>query len=127
MKKVLISEKNLPKIQSILDDVQKRSRERTITAGSIREACQQIENKLGITKSHMEGITAIVDLNAQDFPRAYKYRAESTHFQIVRGKSAWYLVDVYRDYTRRPAQKYVLSLTDVAKKSIISAHTSFYY
>ena len=127
MKKIIINEKNLPVIQTIIDDVQKRSRERTITAESIRAAIRQIEHKLAIPKSHMEGIIAVVDLNAQDFPRAYKYRAESTQFKIIKGKSAWYLVDVYRDYTRRPAQKYVLSLTDVAKESIISAHTSFYY
>jgi hypothetical protein len=122
---ISITEKNLSRIQTELDRIQKRASARIIDASDIVDDVKRIEKRLDIPKKHMTGISAIVDHYAQDFPHAYKWTAESTHYTIVRKSGGWTLTNVYRDTVKRPSQRYTVNLTEDAKNAIIESRTCF--
>lgn len=98
-----------------------RATARTVAAKDILKAIEDLEHKLGILKKDMEGITAVIDVNAQDFPRAYKYTPDSTIVEIVCKKSSWSLVSVERGWTRSTKHKYAVKLTPEAEQAIIDS------
>ena len=123
--KINITEKNMDKLQNLLDCLQKRMTSRTITAKDILEATEDIERRLDIPKARMTGITAVVDMNAQDFPRAYKYTPQSTLFALTKTETGWAVTDIWRDECHRSNRGFTLSLTDEAKKAIIDRISIF--
>ena len=104
-KKIVLSQKNLAKIDETIKAVEGRSTARTITAEKVLEAVDRIERQLGVRKSALVGVEIDLDLNAQDFPRAYKYVPMSTHITLVRSASSWMITDIRRDRTKRCGQK----------------------
>lgn len=118
---IAITEKNIDRINEAIKKAEGRATARTVTAKDILKAVEDLEHKLGILKKDMEGITAVIDVNAQDFPRAYKYTPDSTIVEIVRKKSGWSLVDVERDWTRSTKHKYAVKLTPEAEQAIIDS------
>ena len=122
-KAIVINEKNMNRIQQELDLVQKRSKVRTIDASNIVSACNRIEKVLGGTKKALVGTVATIDLNAQDFPNAYKYVPESTIIKIERTSSGWKLIDVYRDVCRRWKDEYSIGLTEQTKQEILDRYS----
>lgn len=74
-----------------------RSRERTITAFDICSILQKYTRKLDITKKAMEGTKITVNINAQSFPKAYKYTPMSTKFKAEFRGGSWRITDIYRD------------------------------
>lgn len=123
--KIAIKENNAEKIQAAIDEVQKRTTARNITAADVFDAVETIEKKLDIPKKSMLGIIACVDVNAQNFPNAYKYVPESTMFQIEKFTSGWFLTDVYRERTRTAGHDFRLGLPEEAKAAIIKRMTDF--
>ncbi len=119
MKAIIINNTNKEKIISIIDAAQARARERKITYKDILKAIKEIESKLGITKKALEGTRASVDVHAQDFARAYRFRAESTHFKIIYEKKSWRLISVSRKETRGRLHTYEITLSDTAKAAIL--------
>ena len=124
---MLIKESNRGKIEKMIKEAEGRSRERTINFDDILWAINKIECKLDIPKTHMEGIAADVDVNAQNFPKAYKYTPKSTQFYMVKKKSGWDLVNVVRDITNGENRGFHLKLTDKAKEVLISRHSMFQF
>ena len=122
---IIIKESNRDRIQKEIDAIQKRTRERNIDVDDIFRAVHDIEERLGISKSAMTGVKASVDMNAQNFPNAYKWSPESTNFTMERVASGWKLVGIERDYCRRRGHDYRLVLTDTAKSAIIDSMTEF--
>lgn len=118
---IAITEKNSDRINEAIRKEEGRATARTVTAKDILKAVEDLEHKLGIRKKDMTNITAVIDVNAQDFPRAYKYTPYSTIVVIVRKKSGWNLVNVERDWTRSPKQKYTVKLTPEAERAIIDS------
>ena len=102
-----------------------RATARTICFNDIINDIKTIEDKLNIKKKDMIGIKAYVDSNAQNFPNAYKYRPESTHYTMTRKKSGWDLECVLRDYTRNEKHTYNIILTEEAKKAILESMSDF--
>ena len=119
MKTMIINETNRQKIEARIDAAQARARERLINYDQLLAAINKIEGKLNITKKALEGTRASVDIHAQDFARAYKYRAESTHVEIIYSGGKWRLISVSRQFTRRHSQKYLISLSDTAAAAIL--------
>ena len=119
--KIVIKESNRTKLQSEIEKIQKRTTRRNITVDDLFEIVNSIENKLStyMSKNKMIGIVADVDYNAQDFPKSYKYIPESTRVKIEKVASGWALTRIGRDICRRPKHRYILSLTDEAKKAIL--------
>ena len=122
---MLIKESNRDKIEKMIKEAEGKARERTITYGDMIRAIDRIEGFLDIPKKYMEGIEADVDVNAQDFPKAYKYTPKSTQFIMIKKKSGWDLRLVLRHITRRHNHTFHLELTDLAKEAIIKTHSEF--
>lgn len=120
-KPIVISEKNREKIAAILDDVQKRSKERTITVDTIFAYPQKIVKELGIAKCHLEGSTFCVDPNAQDYPKAYSYTPKSTQFMLVFSNGTWKVKWIDRLSSRMNGygKKVESRLSDSAKAAIV--------
>lgn len=101
-----------------------RATARTITPEEVVSALDIVERKLDLPKKHLDGVTVDIDYHAQDFPRAYKYTPESTHFCAVYKRGSWRVIDIYRATTRRASQAYKVDLTDAAKEAIIAHYST---
>lgn len=120
-----ISIKNIEKLTEAINAAEGRATARTITAQGITRQLEYIEKTLRIKKKDMVGIKTDVDIHAQNFPNAYKYRPESTHFRAERRSSGWYITDIYRCYTRGAGHEVKMTLTEEAEKAIILVNTEF--
>ena len=85
-----------------IDAAEGRSTERTITAYDVIESLRSVENSLNIPKKHLEGVSVTIDVNAQRFPKAYRYTPESTIFSATWRKGSWRVTDIYRGECRSP-------------------------
>ena len=89
---------NMEKLQQIIDEAEGKARERTLTAEELIKAVEEVDDycrQFGTMKD-LEGTAVWVDVNAQSFPRAYKYIPMSTQFRLVRKASCWKLDMVTR-------------------------------
>lgn len=123
--KIIIKDSNRNKLQSELEKIQKRTSARNIDVNDLFKMIEEIESNLGIPKNKMVGIIANVDYNAQAFPNAYKYTPESTHVSIERTSSGWALTQIKRNRCRSPKSRYIIDLTDDAKKALIESKSTF--
>lgn len=98
---VIIKQENESKIQQMIDDAQGRATARVIDINDILNATVKIEAVLNVPKKYLEGIVYSVDMNAQDFPNAYKYVPDSTHFVLTYIKGSWRVSDIARCACRR--------------------------
>lgn len=122
MKEIIINEKNISKIEKVLNDVQKNARVRTIDIADIISACEDIEKKFKfISKKALEDITFSIDINGQVFPNAYHGIPESTWFVCKYHGGKWRLTNVVRDRTGRNTNPHI-RMTDVTKAAIIAAY-----
>lgn len=117
--KIIIDEAHSAKLQAAIDVAQGKAKVRTIDAGDIILECERVGNRLDIPKSHMDGISFSADINAQNFPSAYKYIPASTIFNAQYHGGKWYLVGVSRETTRRAGHGVQVKLTDVARESVL--------
>ena len=121
MKKIIVKEANIERINQEIKGAEGRASARCITASDIMDAVQSITAHLRIPKKSMVGITAYVDVNAQDFPSAYKYTPESTLVALEYTRSGWAITGIERDVTHRASQAVSIELTDEAKKAVLEA------
>ena len=87
--KILIT--NEAKLTETIAAAEGKAKVRTITANDIRNTLEKIKvpkSKLNGTKVHYDG--------AEHFPRAYKYRPESTHWEAENIKGKWYVTNIFR-------------------------------
>lgn len=127
MKSIIINETNKAKIETVIQEVEGKASVRTITYNDIVKATQRIEKKLGIPKKYMEGVRYDVDLHAQNFPKAYKYRAESTQFIVEFSKGKWRLISIERYYTRTAGHDFrCVTMPEETKKAIVETMMDFY-
>lgn len=107
-------------LDAVLDDVQKRCTERTITGLAILRTLYDVYVKLDISQKDMNGIFIRVDLNQQQFAKAYKYAAKSTQFNAEFKNGSWRITNIYRDDCHQSSKdKLRISLTEDAKAAII--------
>ena len=99
-KSIIICEKNREAIENKISEAEGKATARCLTFKDLTSRIEQLEKALGIAKKDMEGLKYDLDDNAQNFPRAYKYKADSTHAVIERTGGKWRLTRVYR-YTCR--------------------------
>lgn len=126
MKTIIVNEANMKKIEDEIENVQAKAKTRTIDASDINRAIATIEKTLGISKKDMEGLAVEVDMNAQDFPNAYRYRAESTIFRIRREGGKWRVTNICRGYTKRAGHQYeIYSMPETTKAAIIKTKMVF--
>jgi hypothetical protein len=117
--KIIIKEANLDKLTAAIKAAEGRATARTITAKDIISAAEKVTRHLSIPKKTMIGVTADVDINAQDFPSAYKYTPESTQFSMVYCASGWAMDGICRGITRRANRAVDIQLTEAAKEAVL--------
>ena len=126
---IIINTNNAQKIQSVLDNAQKRCSVRLIQVEQVFETVAKMEEyrkKFGILKKNMEGVTVRVSLYQDHFPSAYKYTPEGTVFHLIYRGGKWRLYAIYRDICEGNENKrYVVTLTDDAKKNVLN-HASVF-
>ena len=124
-KPIVISEKNRDRLDCAISEIQKRTSEREIDVNDLFRAISEVENKLGIPKCSMIDTKVYVDMNAQEFPNAYRHTPYSTQFTMRKTAKGWNLIDVKRGICRRPSSRYILVLSNDAKNAIIESKTHF--
>lgn len=112
-----------------IDAEQKRCTARKLDAERLCRALREAEKKLDLPKRLLDGIIVSVDVNAQDFPKAYKYTPESTHFKATYKSGSWRVTDIWRGETSKSSRGTVVTLTEEAKAAILDRaleeHTAF--
>ncbi|MBQ2049732.1 MAG: hypothetical protein II493_04905 [Spirochaetales bacterium] len=109
----------LGEINTAIKQVEGRATARLITAEKVISEILKLEQRMDITKKAMEGTSAVLDLNAQDFPNAYKYTPESTQVDLLFKSGSWRIVAIYRGTCHRSGHKWGLKLSDTAKSAIL--------
>ena len=123
---VIIKQENKSKILQMMDDAQGRATARTIDLDDILTAARRIENALNVPKKYLEGIVYSVDMNAQDFPHAYKYVPESTHFTLTYKNGTWRVSDIVRAQCRTHGHIFVCeSMSAETEQAIIKSKKVF--
>lgn len=126
MKPIIVNETNRCTIDALIIGVEGRATSRTIGYEHIVDACKNIEMKLGIPKKYLEGVRFDVDIHAQNFPKAYKYCAESTQFIIEYSGGKWRLLEIERYYTRAAGHAYECRLMpEATRQKIVEVHLCF--
>ena len=106
------------KISAILQEVQSRAKERTLSAEEIGYAAEKAESRLdkaGLPACHRKGVR--VELGHHKLPNSYKWRAAGTMATLERGRSRWYVVELKRDVCNYGRNRMILS---DAQKEIIA-------
>ena len=82
---------NVAALEAALEQVQMRSRVRTIDVEDIVKTAAQIEANLArlLPKKYWLGLAFEVDLCAQDFAHSYHGTPESTQFTLARTRNGW--------------------------------------
>lgn len=124
-KEIKLTEGNESKITAVIDEVQSKSRVRTISIVDIKLALEHIENETRVTKKALEGTTVLVDENAQHFPNTYKGKPQSTHFTARYSKGNWYITDIFRGDTFTNARRFRVNLSDTAKQAVLDRMSIF--
>lgn len=113
------------KIQNEIDLAEGKARVRMIRVRDITDTVETIKARFNTTMKAMEGAVFSVDVNAQDFPKAYKGRPESTWFKLEVSGGKWYLTDIWRDDTAKWGQGIKATLTEDLKKAILEQYRCF--
>lgn len=121
MKEINFTEANYDKIAAAIKLAEGRAKERTVNVEGIANAIDTIEQKLEIPKKSMIGVTVIIDLNAQNFAKGYRYTPQSTKVKLIRKKTCWCILNIWRGYTESPTRRYAFTFTEEAKEAIIAS------
>lgn len=123
MKKAIIikgttNEATLKALKDAIKEAEGRATARRISINDIFAHCKAVEEKLNISKKAMNGVKIHCDPNAQEFPKAYKYTPESTHFTAEYKNGTWRVTDVFRDVCGK--HDTAIELTEEAEKAILT-------
>ena len=125
-KSIIICEKNCEAIENMITQAEGKATARCLTFKDLTFRIAQLETALGIAKKDMEGLKYDLDDNAQNFPHAYKYKADSTHAVIERRGGKWRLVDVHRGTCRGEKHTFhCLVMPTEAETAILDARRCF--
>ena len=123
--KIIINGKHTEKLTEALKVAQDRCTARTLTCSDIERILEQATEKLNISKANMKG-TRLEYTGAEQFPRAYKYRPESTHFTAEHNGRHWVIIylDRYTCPNRRDNTSLILS--ELTRAAILDTFNAFY-
>lgn len=122
-KTILINDKNKEKIEKVLQEKQKRARERKIN--SYDELVEKVEKYMNcipsIPKKHLYQCELYIYIGAAKFPNKYKGVPYGTRIVITFNKKGEYMLkDVSRENVNRE-KDYYFNMTDTAKTFVLHA------
>lgn len=119
--KISINEKSIEKLDNAIREAEGRATARCISAKEMIEYAGDFTGAYNIAKKAMVGLVVDVDINAQDFPSAYKYTPESTHFTMEYTTSGWKAIYIGREKCRPHTQTFiVLNMPEETKTALIN-------
>ncbi|EFR42360.1 hypothetical protein [Dialister micraerophilus] len=115
---IILNERNKKRVAELLTSVQGGCKVRTVTVEDIYNISNELLNyPIHWTKTALEGSTFWIDLNAQTFPRAYKYTPQATIVKLKMIKGSMRITSVSRGTcTSKKVDTY---LSDTAKEFLI--------
>lgn len=117
--------KNEKKINMMLDEVQKRSKERNITHTMLCDKFFDLFKKLDIPRSNLEGVSGTLSIHADRYPKAYKYKAMGTVVDfIIKKNGVIDITDCYRGDVKN-VDVWKLNLTESVEKLILNKYRRF--
>lgn len=125
MKKIIYSN-DYELIESKLNEVQGKCRERLLYPKVCNETLSQIHHSrlLSIPKKSLNGTTIILHASMDRMPRSYKYPAKETSCTFIHDGKGWRFVSCDRDYIK-PSSKGIFKaeviLSDTAKQAILDS------
>lgn len=122
-KKIVINGKHREKLAAELEKVQNRCTARTLTVREIERILDRAERELAVSKKALTG-TTLTYTGAQTFPRAYKYRPESTHFTATFNGRNWVIFEISRDDCPNHHDDTTLQLSDSVKAALLERFSS---
>lgn len=123
--KIIFSEANSAKIEQFIAKVEGRARERRLTFSDMAFYIGLLEKKFSkVTKKSLEGVRVEINVNAQKFPKAYKFEPQATLVWVKRQGGHWVITDITRTKCTTHAFK-VLLFPDALKKAIIESMETF--
>lgn len=126
--KIRISDKNsgindaaTTKLRAILKIAQRRAQVRTIDTTDVVNAVSELQNRLDclMLKKSQIGVSAVVDVHAQNFSGAYKYIPESTVFEVEKTASGWFMTSCGRSSCRAENRRIALYLTAEHQAAVV--------
>lgn len=122
MRPLVIKKENSSRIEKVLDEVQEKSRVRTISADEILQACEELKKAYPIPWSALKGSVFTIDLNAQKFSGRYRGHPYSTVFDIKAMNGYFSLTEVSRWHCMESAIN--CHLSDSAKEEILNIYAA---
>lgn len=97
------------KLIAAIDAAEGKAKVRCICAGDVQRMVREIEEALHtrLYKKDWAGLRFSCDCNAQSFPGAYRGRPESTHFELERTASGWFVTRIMRNDCRSPKNRII--------------------
>lgn len=117
----LSKRRNIAKLENELSIVQKRKRERTITARDIVQSLVRLEERLGLPQRCLNGMRVRIDCNAQDYAKAYNGIPYSTQFE-AEYRNGWKITAIERCEAKRNGRKHkydILAISNEAREKIV--------
>lgn len=122
MRHLVIKIENLSRIEKVLDEVQEKSRVRTISAEQVLQACEELKKAYSIPWITLKGSAFTIDLNAQKFSGRYRGHPYSTVFTIKAMNGYFSLIEVSRWHCMESAIN--CHLSDSAKEAIYNIYNA---
>ena len=95
MKRILINEKNAARIIELINEVNSKARERTLSYSTVLIWIDNLTKKFSYVPKCKQGYTFIYEFYGE-FPNRYKWDAMGTTFTLENIKGKFYLIDVSR-------------------------------
>lgn len=122
MRPLVVKKENLSRVEKILDEVQEKSRVRTITEEEVLQACEELKKAYPIPWNALKGSVFTIDLNAQKFSGRYRGHPYSTIFSIKAMNGYFTLIEVSRWHCMESAIN--CHLSDSAKEAIYNIYNA---
>lgn len=105
-----------------IEEAEGRARERVLYASEAIAVLLKVEDWLGLKKKDLEGVSVTINVHAQEFPRAYKWKPEATIFSATYKSGSWRITKIWRDDCRR-YPKVMVTHTEQSKKAIVEKYS----
>lgn len=115
-----IKANDIEKLTVAIKEAEGRATARTITPMTIKYVVGEVERKLGIAKKDMNGVR-VHYTGAQQFPNAYRYSPDSTHFEMANVRGTWYVTKIYRLNCPNRRKNIEMEIPEDVRKAIVEA------
>lgn len=123
--KIRLCEANRAKIEEFAAKVEGRARERRLTFSDLAFHFELLEKKFGLVpKKYLEGLKVEINVNAQKFPKSYKFDPQATLVWVTRQGGHWLITDISRAKCTTHTFR-ILEFPDELKKAIIKSMEVF--